>query len=148
MRELSSAGIVALHALHLMMRRSLPVTPDEIQESSGFPKDLIRAVLPGLLRDGLIQKGSGRGYVLARAPGEISLEQILQAVEEPRAPTAPCGGDFEQCESRAACLLAPLCREAEQGFRKALRSFSLAELRDQPAGVPNCLDPKFRAEAS
>lgn len=148
MRELSSSGIVALHALHLMMRRNQPVSPDEIQESSGFPRELIRAVLPGLLRDGLIQKSTGRGYVLARSPGEISLRQILQAVEEPRSPIAPCGGDFERCETRASCLLAPLCREAEQGFQETLRSFTLADLRDQPPGVPNCLDPRFRAETS
>jgi len=147
MRELTSAGIVALHALHLMMRRTLAVTPEEIQESSGFPKELIRAVLPGLLRGGLIQRSSGRGYVLSRAPGEISLQQILESVEEPRAPTAPCNGDFEKCDSRASCLLAPLCREADREFVRTLRSFTLADLRDQPPGVPNCLDPKFHAEA-
>ena len=148
MRELSSSGIVALHALHLMMRRNLPVSLEEIQESSGFSRELIHGVLPGLLRNGLIHKGAGRGYVLTRSPGEISLRQILQAVEEPRSPTAPCGGDFERCDTRASCLLAPLCRQAEQGFQETLRSFTLADLRDQPPGVPNCLDPRFRAEST
>ena len=148
MRELSSASIVALHALHLMMRREAPVTPEEIQESSGFPRELIRTVLPALHRDGLIQRIPGRGFILSRAPGEITLLQILQAAQEPQAPTAPCNGDFEKCDSRASCLLAPLCRESERGLLQTLRSFTLAELRDQPPGVPNCLDPRFRAEAS
>jgi Rrf2 family protein len=148
MRELTSSAIVALHALHLMMQRNMAVTLEEIQESSGFPRELIRGVMPGLLRGNLIRRSSGRGYVLSRAPGEISLQQILEAVEEPRAPTAPCNGDFEKCDSRASCLLAPLCRSADREFVQTLRSFTLSELRDQPPGVPNCLDPRFRAEAT
>ena len=148
MKELSPASVLALHALHLMMRRNTAVTSKEIQESSGFPLRRIRTVLPKLRRRGLIRKEAGCGYVLARAPGEITLEEIIRSLDAPRAPAAPCGGDFDACATRASCLLAPLCRRAEESFREAIRSFTLAELRDQPIGVPNCLDPRFRAEAS
>jgi Rrf2 family protein len=148
MRELTADAVLAVHALHLMMRKNKAVTSKEIQKSSGFPLRLIRSVVARLHRRGLIRKGSGSGYLLARAPGEITLQDILRSVEEPRTPTAPCGGDFDACATRGACVLAPLCRQADQGFQETLRTFTLAELMNQPTEVPNCLDPKSRAEAS
>lgn len=148
MSALSPTAVLALHALHLMMRRKGPVTRCEIRKSSGFPGKSVTALMPRLREAGLIRTRAGRGYVLAKSPGEIPVGDILRAVEAPCAPAAPCGGDFASCDSRAACVLAPLCRQAEEQFRHTLRSFTLAELRNQPPGIPNCLDPKIRAQAS
>jgi Rrf2 family protein len=148
MKELTATSVVALHAMQLMMRRNGAVTIKEIHQSSGFPLGLIRSILSKLQGGGLLRQGTRRGFSLARAPGEIALLDVVRLVDPPRAPAAPCGGDFDACASRGACLLAPLCRQAEQGFQETLRAFTLAELMNQPAGLPNCLDPKFRAEAS
>jgi Rrf2 family protein len=148
MKALSRTAILALHALHLLMRRKDAVSRREIQRSSGFPGKAVRALMPRLRQAGFIRTIPGRGYALAKAPGEIPLEDLLRSVEEPCAPKAPCGGDFDACASRAACVLAPLCRQAEEQFRNTLRTFTLAELMNLPPGLPNCLDPKLRAEAS
>lgn len=148
MRPLTPATVLAIHSLHLMMRRDKPVPFGEIQRSSGFERHPIRSVLSKLRRSGLIRSHHGRGYLLAKAAGEITLENILQAVDPPSSPTAPCGGNFDACDVRGSCILAPLCREAEQGFQETIRSFTLAELSDRAPGLPLCMDPKFRAEAS
>lgn len=148
MKALTSTAILALHALHLMMRRKDAVSRREIQRSSGFPGKAVQALMPRLRQAGFIRAVPGRGYALAKAPGEIPLEDLFRVVEKPSAPEAPCGGDFDACATRAACVLAPLCRQAEEGFRKALRSFTLAELADRSPEIPNCLDKKLRAEAS
>ena len=145
---MSPTAILALHALHLMMRRKDAVSRREIQRSSGFAGKAVHALMPRLREAGFIRTIPGRGFALAKAPGEIPLEDLLRAVVEPCVPEAPCGGDFDACDTRAACVLAPLCRQAEEEFRKTLRSFTLAELADRPPEIPNCLDPKLRAEAS
>jgi Rrf2 family protein len=142
MGPLTSDTVLALHTLHLMMRRRRPVTIAEIQRSSGFHRNEILSVASKLRRAELIRSQAGRGYVLARAAGEITIENILQAVDHPSSPTAPCGGSFEACNVRGSCILAPLCRKAEEGFQETIRSFTLAELTDRPPELPVCMDPK------
>lgn len=148
MRDLTGAVIVALHALHLMLRKRKPVAHGEIRRSSGFAMDRIRTALWKLERNGVVKRVPRRGYVLAKAPGEIALLDVVRIIDEPRPPTAPCGGDYDACASRASCILAPVCRNADQGYQEALRSFTLAELTDVPPALPNCLDPRVKAEAS
>lgn len=148
MRELTADTVVALHALHLMLRKRKPVTIQEIHESGGFEVDLIRAIVGKLRRKGLILSRSGHGYVPTRAPGEISIRDVVEAVDDPASPTAPCGGYFDACLTRASCILAPLCRNAEQGYQETLRSFTLADLMDVPPDVPNCVDSRSKTGAS
>jgi Rrf2 family protein len=147
MKALSSETVLALHALHGMMRKGTPVTVREIGRSSGFREERIRPVLARLREAGLIEGRRGRGFVLARSPGEITLRAILDVTDVPRPPTAPCDGDFDSCASRAACMLAPLCRAAEKGFQEALRSYTLSELGRVPLDLPNCLATGVRAGA-
>jgi hypothetical protein len=41
-------------------------------------------------------------------------------------------------------MLAPLCRSAEASFNESLRQFTLADLKENPVDLPNCVDPKVR----
>ena len=148
MSPLSPDVVVAIHSLHLMMRRNEPVSLAEIQRSSGFDRNHILSVLGKLRRKGLIRSHPSRGYLLAKAAGEITIETILHAIDRPRPPSAPCGGSFEACDVRGSCVLAPLCRKAEEGFLETIRTFSLADLSGKAPELPVCMDPKFRADAS
>jgi Rrf2 family protein len=145
MKELTADAVLALHALHLMMIKTKAVSIHEIQQSSGFPLDRIRSVLDKLFRADLIRNYAGGRYVLAKAPGEVSVQHVVEAVSQLKRPSAPCGGDFEACSTRASCILAPLCQQAELGFQETLRSFTLAELMGIPPELPNCLDPRMKA---
>jgi len=148
MKELSISTVLALHALHMMARKAKPVSANEIRRASGFAMAQVKRVLKKLKNAVLVKSRSGQGYVLARAPGEISLEEVVQAQGEAQAPKAPCGGDFEACASRATCILAPLCRTAESSFQETLRSFTLADLEDLPTSLPNCVDPHLKPSRS
>ncbi len=148
MKELSATVILALHALHAMMLKRNPVSIHGIGTSSGFAIKRVRQVIQKLRNSELVESRPGRGFVLSKAPGEISIQDVIRAIEEPMPPKAPCGGDFDSCASRASCILAPLCRNAGQSYQETLRSFTLAELMSAPLSIPNCLDPKIRHEAS
>jgi Rrf2 family protein len=142
MRELTADTALGLHALHLMVKKDKPASLKEISRSSGFKISQVRRVLVKIRQAGLIESRPARGYVLARPPGEISVRDVVCAIETAQAPKAPCGGDFDECASRASCILAPLCRKAEHGFQEALASFTLADLRNVPVDLPNCLDSR------
>jgi Rrf2 family protein len=145
MRELTSDSALGLHALHLMVKRDKPASLNEISRSSGFGVPQVRRVLNRIRQAGMIESRPGRGFVLARPPGEINVRDLVCAIETSQAPKAPCAGDFDECASRASCILAPLCRTAELGFREAFASFTLADFRNVPVDLPNCLDPRVGA---
>jgi len=144
MKELSASAVLALHALHLMARKTGPVSAAEISRASGFATAQVKRVLERLSAAELVESRPGRGYMLARAPGEISIRDVVEAQGESRVPEAPCGGDFDACASRATCILAPLCRTAKQSFQETIRSFTLMDLKDLPPSLPNCVDPKLQ----
>lgn len=148
MKELTAETVLALHGLHLMLRSPEPVSLNSISRSGGFAPNQVRSVLARLSRGGLVRSSSRQGFRLAKAPGEISILDVIRTVDPPKVPLAPCGGDYDACETRATCILAPLCRKAEEAVQESLQSFTLADLVDVSVDLPNCLDPKLRTLAS
>jgi Rrf2 family protein len=144
MRALSKTVVQGLGALHLLMKAQRPTAARRIATAVKAPPTLLRSILSKLRRGGLVQSRAGRGYVLARAPGEIRLEDILRTLEQPQKPLAPCGGNFDACPSRASCVLSVLCRKADESFTEAIRTFTLADLREVVPDLPNCLDPAIK----
>lgn len=144
MKELSAESVLALHGLHLMLRASTPVSPKEIRQSAGCPSRQVREVLHKLRMAGLVRITGGHGFVLAKAPGEISILEVVRAMDAPQTPKAPCSGDYDACATRATCILAPLCKKAEEASQETLRAVTLADFVDVPVDLPNCLDPKLR----
>lgn len=148
MNALDKDTVLALHALQLMTKMNRPVRSEEIVHTSGFDDVSVARVLRKLKRAELLEFRPRMGFALAKAPGEISVRDIMDAVEKPKAPEAPCGGDYNSCDPRASCILAPLCRRANEAFQKTLREFTLSELVDAPLDLPSCVDPKKAAKAS
>jgi DNA-binding IscR family transcriptional regulator len=122
-----------------MMLKQGPVAIQDISRSSGFPAERIRWVVAKLRKAGLVKNLPRRGLILQRAPGEITVQELVLAIEEPAAPTAPCGGNYDACASRGSCILAPLCRITAESAQQALKSFTLAELLGLRPDMPNCV---------
>jgi Rrf2 family protein len=118
--------------------RGAPVQVRVIGERQGIPARYLEQIFQRLRRAELVtgKRGPGGGYVLARAPGAITLREIVEAVEGP-APGwihAEPGGEpmlhrpdflWPQIAERIAAALAEttldaLCREAARaGVRRA-----------------------------
>lgn len=144
MRAMNAAASAGLNALHRLMIAGRPLTASEIAGAIGHPVSRLRGILHHLKDAGILRASRGHGYVLAKSPGEITLELLLRVLQSPEAPEAPCGGDYESCDSRASCLLAHLCRKIHEAVLEAERSVTLEDLRDVDPGVPNCIDPALR----
>ena len=58
-----------------------PIT--EIAKQQGVPKKFLEKIIQDLMRCGLIKskRGACGGYTLARSPGEISLYDVIEAIE-------------------------------------------------------------------
>ncbi len=80
----NSRFVVAVHVVTLLAHEEgKALTSDYIAGSVNTNPVVIRRILSQLSNAGLIRttEGAGGGAALARAPGKISLAQILEAVE-------------------------------------------------------------------
>jgi len=85
MAGISSKGMYGLAAMYELMRTGseTPVQIREIAERANIPQNYLEQLLVLLRRNGLVKstRGAHGGYMLAKAPGEITVFEILDALE-------------------------------------------------------------------
>ncbi len=121
----------ALLSLALHQDDSGPTSVKEIAERTGLPQPYLEQILLALKGAGLVRskRGMGGGYVLARPPGEISLGQIVSAVDGPIV-----AGDFGRphengaCDHEGQCVLLAVWADVGEHMREHLDSFTLADM--------------------
>jgi Rrf2 family protein len=109
----------------------------EIAELYDIPIELMAKVLQRLVRRGLLasQQGTRGGYQLARVPTQISVADVIQAIDGPVTVTA-CSTEDGQCEQFAKCNVRdPLWRVRER-ILAALGECTIAELASEPPPAP------------
>jgi Rrf2 family protein len=128
----------ALLSLALHSDTQTPTSVRDIAERTGLPQPYLEQILLALKGAGLVRskRGVGGGYVLARRPEEITLAQIVSAVDGPIA-----AGDFGQphengaCEHEGQCVLLVVWSEVGEHMREHLGSFTLADMVRRARGV-------------
>jgi Rrf2 family protein len=131
MLRLSKKADYALIAMkHLALRgERASSSAREIAEQYDIPIELMAKVLQRLVRRGLLasHQGTRGGYQLARLPRQITVADVIQAIDGPVTVTA-CSSDDGQCEQYAKCNIRdPLWRVRER-ILKALGECTIAEL--------------------
>lgn len=120
----------ALLSLALHADRDGPTSVRDIAERTGLPQPYLEQILLALKGAGLVRskRGVGGGYVLARAPGEITMGEIVSAVDGPIVV-----GDFGRphqdgaCDHEGQCVLLEMWTGAGEHMRRYLDSFTLAD---------------------
>jgi FeS assembly SUF system regulator len=112
----------------------------EISTATGLPAATVGQVLKALGAGGLVNgaRGAHGGYVLARAPKDISVAEIVTALDGPVAITACVDGADDPCNVQSVCLL--------RGSWDAVNSAIEAALTD--VTLEDMLQPLFNFEAS
>jgi Rrf2 family protein len=86
-----------------------PIPAAEVAEHERIPKKFLEAILLDLKRHGLLhsRKGQGGGYALGRAPDQITIGQVIRALDGPLA-LVPCVSQTayarcQECVDEATC---------------------------------------------
>ena len=127
-------------ALHLARRAGEgPITGREIASGERLPADYVEQILLRLRRAGLVNstRGARGGYMLARAPEEISVREVISASElgtfDLHCVTHPVGE--ERCAESQSCSIRPVWMLLQQKIDDVLQSVHLGDLLvDEPAG--------------
>ncbi|MGH9297523.1 MAG: RrF2 family transcriptional regulator [Acidimicrobiales bacterium] len=121
----------ALLSLALRAGEAVPTSVRDIAERTGLPQPYLEQILLALKGAGLVRskRGVGGGYVLARPATEITLSQIVSAVDGPI-----MVGDFGEphqngaCDHESQCVLLSVWSEVGEHMRHHLDSFTLADM--------------------
>ena len=140
MLRLSKKADYALMAMkHLALRGDQgSSSAREIAEQYDIPIELMAKVLQRLVRRGLLasHQGTRGGYQLARRPVQISVADVIQAVDGPLTVTA-CSTDEENCEQYSKCSVRDPLWKIKERILLALQACSITELAaDTNAPVP------------
>jgi Rrf2 family protein len=102
-----------------------PTSVKEIAERTHLPQPYLEQILLSVKGAGLVRskRGVGGGYVLARPPVEITLADIVAAVEGPQLPLAE---HPDHCEGH--CVLQEVWIGVDQETRFVLERVTLQEL--------------------
>ena len=102
----------------------------ELSDETGVPLPTAQKLMQRLAAAGLLtgQRGAGGGYALAKAVTEISLADIVEAVEGPIAMTQCADGLNHECILDAHCRVKPHMGVVGNAVRGALHAVSLTEL--------------------
>ena len=103
----------------------------ELAAETGVPLPTAQKLMGKLASAGLLNsvRGAGGGFSLARPGGEISLADVIEAVEGPIAMTQCSGGDEpSDCALDAHCRVKPHMNVVSNAVRGALGAVSLQSL--------------------
>lgn len=140
MRVTTWAEYGLIVSLHLARRLgSGPVAARDMAEREKLPADYVEQILLRLRRAKLVEsvRGARGGYLLGRAPEEITVKDVLDASEH---------GTFEvncechrvgdsRCSTETACSIRPVWQLLQRRIDETLAGIRLADLLHEEAEV-------------
>ena len=119
----------------MAMRGSETRSAQQISDDTGVPLPTVAKLLNLLGRGKLVasQRGATGGYTLSAAPEDITVAEIIQAMEGPIALTACVDGAVDSCDSESFCPMRGNWNKVNGAIREALTSVTLADMMVFPA---------------
>jgi len=129
----SQKSVYALRAIYELAKRhgqgatSIPL----IAEAQNIPPRFLENILLQLKQASIVDSLRGRegGYALARAPEQVTVGDVLRAIEGAMFPVS-CLGDKtqENCPMRQDCVFIPMWREAQDAMLAVYDGTSFEDL--------------------
>ncbi len=106
-----------------------------VAAATAIPAPTVAKLMGTLARAGLLtaSRGVAGGFCLARAPSEISVAEIVEAVDGPIALTNCQTGEVHDCTITGSCSVRGHWGPINRAVREALDAVTLADLLRKPA---------------
>ncbi len=144
--KVSTRGDYACRALLSLAMHAdgSPTSVRDIADRTVLPQPYLEQILLALKGAGLVRskRGVGGGYILARAPEQITLAAIVSAVDGPIVV-----GDFGEphqngaCDHEGQCVLLAVWADVGEHMRKLLEGRTLADVAAIARGNAPWPDP-------
>lgn len=127
-------GLIALK--HLTIVRPRSASAKEIADRYGVPVPVLSKVLQKLARSGYLasEHGTNGGYRLGGDPRQISVLDVIRAIDGPVFLASCFTGNGEDCEHHTRCNVRDPLRRVHDGILALLAKMSMTELAADPDG--------------
>lgn len=107
-----------------------PVSAREVAERRGIPPRFLEQLFVALRRAGLVTavRGARGGFVLVGEPADITVLQVVEALEGPLTASVCETDRGNECGHAGACAAAPVWAKATRALREVFASTTLDEL--------------------
>jgi Rrf2 family protein len=124
-------------------QRDEPIPATRLAVSCGLPDRFLLQILRSLVKHGILRSSRGvvGGYRLARKVDDVSVLDLIEAIEGPITAVMPTQ---IRTSAYAQGLLRAVLEEATSATRKELQAIRLSNLLSRPAettGLPPTLEP-------
>lgn len=143
----------ALHSCLMMAWQGAPISTAKIASAFGLPSSYLNKQLQALAKAGVVSSTSGPrgGFRLARAPENITLLDVVEAIEGSE-DVFRCqeirqqgvGASYPKAEFRERCVIAAAMRQAEVQWRRSLEVQTLADIQSTVDGKAPHAAPRMR----
>jgi Rrf2 family protein len=133
----SDYALIAMKHLATRTDTGAAASAREISEAYDIPLELLAKVLQRLVRSRLLVsvQGTRGGYRLARPASQLSVADVIQAVDGPVTVTA-CSTDDHNCDQYSKCSIRDPLWKIKNRILDALNTVSVAEMAAEAEAPP------------
>jgi Rrf2 family protein len=137
--QLTRGGEYAIRAMTYLTKRPVGEISSlhEVGVEQDIPESFLAKIFQRLVHAGLVvsQRGAHGGFSLARLPSEITVREVVEAVDGPIALNG-CVLWPEDCRRSGDCRMHEVWMLAQERMMDVLGQVTLAELAPVPASSP------------
>jgi len=130
--QITKAGEYAVLGLMCLARRPVGsvVMVDEVSREEHIPKSFAAKIFQSLVKGKLVKsnRGSGGGFTLLKKPGDITVLEVIEAIEGKIAFQRCLSEDEPTCEHFGGCALCGLFEQAQDRVKDVFSRTTLADL--------------------
>ena len=126
-------AVRAMVCLAIHNAEGQPFSAAGVAESEQIPPFYLAKVLQDLGRAGLLKsaRGRGGGFSLSRPPEEITLMEVVAAVEDSRRLESECVLGIDDCCDEAPCAMHTTWKDFRDRALDSLRTLTVARLVEE-----------------
>ncbi|MFV0543507.1 MAG: SUF system Fe-S cluster assembly regulator [Marinicella pacifica] len=126
--RLTEYGFMLIMALK---KTSEPVSADYLAQTVGLELPTVSKILKQLRQAGLLdsKRGAHGGYFLIKRKRDISLHEVIEALEG-RLALTECADDQGHCDFVSHCYMSAGMRRVNQVISQALQNVTISEIMD------------------
>lgn len=104
----------------------------QIAAAQGLSEQYLEQIFAKLKAAGLVEstRGAGGGYSLSAVPTEITVGQVLVALEGELSPAECVGEDATECKNACVCTTHVIWQRIYDGFNNVIHSITLQDMLD------------------
>ena len=132
---ITRASEYAILSLIVLSKAKLPMDSETLSRELSISKSFLAKILQALAKSSILKsyKGVNGGFVLAKEPSDISMLQIMSAVEGKAPAVFDCASSLNDCPSDKAdiCSIWPFLNKLQGKIDSFLDKLTLADILEE-----------------